>query len=210
MLTALLGTDQVQDDLVDLVLDKTEGVPFFIEELVQSLREAGAIVCQDGQWTLTAEASVLKVPDTIQMGQESGGFQHEVSQFFANAAGYLLRLGRYREAFEHCHQALTASLKAGNKKVYGCAYMVLAEVHTSEDYRDWDKATWYLEESLKAFREVGAQIDLGRAYLAGGRIAVERQDNNAHQWAEQARDIFAECGASALLKEAEELLEELS
>jgi tetratricopeptide (TPR) repeat protein len=152
------------------------------------------------------EKALANSSSQIQMGKESGGFQHEVSAHLARSAEYLLRLGRYSEAFAYCHQGLAISLKTSNKLEYGYAYMILAEVHASEDYRDWDKAVWYLEESLKAFREVGAQIDLGRAHLAGARIAVLRQDGSARQWAETARDIFAERGAKALRKEAEELL----
>ena len=66
MLTALFGTPHIQDDLVRLVLDKAEGVPFFIEELVTSLRETGAIALQDGQWRLTARARAVPVPDTVE------------------------------------------------------------------------------------------------------------------------------------------------
>ena len=66
MLSALLGTPHIQDDLVRLVLDKAEGVPFFIEELVTSLRETGAIALQDGQWRLTARAPAVPVPDTVE------------------------------------------------------------------------------------------------------------------------------------------------
>jgi class 3 adenylate cyclase/DNA-binding CsgD family transcriptional regulator len=66
MLTALLGTPHIQDDLVRLVLDKAEGVPFFIEELITSLRETGAIALQDGQWRLTARAPAVPVPDTVE------------------------------------------------------------------------------------------------------------------------------------------------
>jgi DNA-binding CsgD family transcriptional regulator len=66
MLAALLGTSQIQDDLVRLVLDKAEGVPFFIEELVTSLRETGAIVLHDGQWRLTARGPAIPVPDTVE------------------------------------------------------------------------------------------------------------------------------------------------
>jgi hypothetical protein len=66
MLTALLGTPQIQDDLVRLVLDKAEGVPFFIEELVTSLRETGAIALHDGQWRLTSRGPAVPVPDTVE------------------------------------------------------------------------------------------------------------------------------------------------
>lgn len=66
MLTALLGTPHIQDDLVRFVLDKAEGVPFFIEELVTALRETGAIALQDDQWRLTARAPTVPVPDTVE------------------------------------------------------------------------------------------------------------------------------------------------
>jgi hypothetical protein len=84
--------------------------------------------------------------------------------------------------------------------------MVLAEIHASEEYRDWDKSAWCLDESLKAFHEVGAKVDVGRAHLAGVRIALLCGDGTARRWAETARDIFAEHSAKALLKEAEVLL----
>jgi predicted ATPase len=43
MLTALLGTPHIQDELATLVLDRAEGAPFFLEELVKTLQETGAI-----------------------------------------------------------------------------------------------------------------------------------------------------------------------
>jgi class 3 adenylate cyclase/tetratricopeptide (TPR) repeat protein len=156
------------------------------------------------------ERAVASVNIQISRGIASGGFQHEVSSCFARGAAFLLRLGRYQEAFEYCQKGLAISLKTANRLEYGYAYMVLAELHASEMYRNWDKAAWYLEESLKAFREVGAQIDVGRAHLTGARIAMQRQDGSARQWAETARDIFAERGAKVLLQEAEELLATLA
>ena len=152
------------------------------------------------------EGAFASLHAVIHMGTASGGFQHEVSYTFTRAAEALLRLGRYREAFEYCHQGLAISLKVSNKLEYGYGYMVLGELHASEAYQDWDKAAWYLEESCKAFREVGAQIDVGRAHLAGARMALLRQDGSARQWTETARTIFMERGAKALQKEAEELL----
>jgi len=65
MLTALLGTPHVQDDLVRLVLDKAEGVPFFLEELVKSLRETGAIERHEDQWRLTVGETAVQVPETV-------------------------------------------------------------------------------------------------------------------------------------------------
>jgi predicted ATPase len=49
MLMVFLGTTHLQDELVALVLEKCEGIPFFLEELVKSLQEAEAINLHDGQ-----------------------------------------------------------------------------------------------------------------------------------------------------------------
>jgi class 3 adenylate cyclase/DNA-binding CsgD family transcriptional regulator len=65
MLTSLLGTSHIQDDLAALVLDKAEGVPFFLEELVHSLRETGAIELHEEAWRLAARDTALQVPDTV-------------------------------------------------------------------------------------------------------------------------------------------------
>jgi DNA-binding CsgD family transcriptional regulator len=66
MLMAMLGTDHVHDDLATFILDKAEGVPFFLEELVKSLLETRSIERQEDQWRLTAKASVMPVPDTVE------------------------------------------------------------------------------------------------------------------------------------------------
>lgn len=66
MLTALLGTPRIQGTLASLVLDKADGVPFFLEELVKSLQETGAIVRQDEQWRLTPGATTVPVPETVE------------------------------------------------------------------------------------------------------------------------------------------------
>jgi predicted ATPase len=43
MLYHLLGTENIDRDLEELVLEKTEGVPFFIEEFIRSLRDLNII-----------------------------------------------------------------------------------------------------------------------------------------------------------------------
>ena len=66
MLTAVLGTPNIQDELATLVLDKAEGVPFFLEELVHALQETGAIALHDGQWRLTPGSTGVSVPNTVE------------------------------------------------------------------------------------------------------------------------------------------------
>ena len=65
MLVALLETPHIQSDLAQLVLDKAEGVPFFVEELVKSLRETGAIEQHEGHWRLTVGTQTVQTPETV-------------------------------------------------------------------------------------------------------------------------------------------------
>jgi transcriptional regulator with AAA-type ATPase domain/tetratricopeptide (TPR) repeat protein len=62
----LIGADQLPPALQALILDKTDGNPFFVEELVRSLRELD-VIRQDGRDVLVAHPlTEALVPDTIQ------------------------------------------------------------------------------------------------------------------------------------------------
>ena len=70
MLDALLGvsTQAAEDPLVSLkrlIIEKTEGNPFFMEEIVQALFEEGALV-RNGTVKLTKSLYELKIPPTVQ------------------------------------------------------------------------------------------------------------------------------------------------
>lgn len=66
MLTSLLQGAPVDEQLIELVLEKSEGVPFFIEELVKSLVESSAIEAKDDRWTLKTDARQVHVPNTVE------------------------------------------------------------------------------------------------------------------------------------------------
>ena len=66
MVRAALAAERLPDDLQALIARKAEGNPFFIEELLKSLREAGSIRPGDDGWVLTQRLDDLVVPDTIQ------------------------------------------------------------------------------------------------------------------------------------------------
>lgn len=65
MLASLLDMLPIQDEVVRLVLDKAEGIPFFLEELVHSWRETGAITQHEGTWQFAVKDAPLQVPDTV-------------------------------------------------------------------------------------------------------------------------------------------------
>jgi len=52
--------------LKQLILEKTEGTPFFMEEMVQTLAEEGVLAGERGHYQLTHHAPTLHIPPTIQ------------------------------------------------------------------------------------------------------------------------------------------------
>ena len=65
MLSALLGDDAEMAHLKRLIIQRTEGTPFFIEETVQALFEDGALQ-RNGSVKLTRPLAELKIPPTVQ------------------------------------------------------------------------------------------------------------------------------------------------
>jgi predicted ATPase len=62
----LLKTDRLPYATRALVLRKAEGNPFYIEEVIRSFVDAGAIEYRDGRFRLTAKIDTVEVPGTIQ------------------------------------------------------------------------------------------------------------------------------------------------
>jgi class 3 adenylate cyclase/predicted ATPase len=52
--------------LKHLILEKTEGTPFFIEEVVQTLVEDSTLTGERGNYTLTQHVATLQLPTTVQ------------------------------------------------------------------------------------------------------------------------------------------------
>ena len=66
MLSALLGDGAELAALKKLIIEKTEGNPFFMEETVQVLLDEGALVRDGGAARLTRPLGELKIPPTVQ------------------------------------------------------------------------------------------------------------------------------------------------
>jgi len=49
----------------ELILARSEGNPFFVEEVVRMLIERSAIVHQDGRWVATADVASIEIPETL-------------------------------------------------------------------------------------------------------------------------------------------------
>jgi class 3 adenylate cyclase/predicted ATPase len=66
MVSDLLGKKEVDTDLEELILNKAEGIPLFIEEFVRSLRDLGFLERTDGKCHLAKDVQELTIPVTIQ------------------------------------------------------------------------------------------------------------------------------------------------
>ena len=66
MLSYLLGTDAYEKELAELLLEKTEGIPFFIEEFVKSLIQLKIIEKEDNRFQLAKGIQDVTLPATIQ------------------------------------------------------------------------------------------------------------------------------------------------
>jgi class 3 adenylate cyclase/tetratricopeptide (TPR) repeat protein len=66
MLSYLLGMKELEQKLAELILEKTEGNPFFIEEFVKSLIQLKIIEKESGRFLLAKNFQKLTIPATIQ------------------------------------------------------------------------------------------------------------------------------------------------
>jgi class 3 adenylate cyclase/tetratricopeptide (TPR) repeat protein len=66
MATNILGTKEIEKALEELILQKTEGVPFFIEEFIKSLKDLKIIERKENVYRLTKDVHQVAIPSTIQ------------------------------------------------------------------------------------------------------------------------------------------------
>lgn len=65
LLTELLDVGGLPSAVRSLVLEKSEGNPFYLEEVVHALVDAGHIVREGGRWTTTGPITELALPGTL-------------------------------------------------------------------------------------------------------------------------------------------------
>ena len=66
LLSSLLGEDRALGPLKRLLIERTEGNPFFVEESVRTLVEAGALTGPPGAYRLTQNVDTPEIPATVQ------------------------------------------------------------------------------------------------------------------------------------------------
>jgi class 3 adenylate cyclase/tetratricopeptide (TPR) repeat protein len=66
LVDGLLSGTELPQKLCDAVIDRAEGNPFFVEEMLRSLIERGILVREGSTWNVTELLETLQVPDTLQ------------------------------------------------------------------------------------------------------------------------------------------------
>ena len=66
MVSHLLDTEELDRDLEEFILEKTEGVPFFIEELLKSLKDLKIIERENNRYRITKDIKEVTIPATVQ------------------------------------------------------------------------------------------------------------------------------------------------
>ena len=61
----LLAIEDLPESIRGLILEKAEGNPFFLEEIIRSLLDAGLVEQQNGHWRATADIIEVQIPDTL-------------------------------------------------------------------------------------------------------------------------------------------------
>jgi serine phosphatase RsbU (regulator of sigma subunit)/class 3 adenylate cyclase len=66
IISNLLQIGALPEHVQQLILNKTEGNPFFIEEVLRMMIDQGAIQRQNGGWTTGEETAAIGIPDNLQ------------------------------------------------------------------------------------------------------------------------------------------------
>ena len=65
MVTSILDTAEIDSDLEELIFEKTEGVPFFIEEFLKSFKDLNIIEKKGNAYYLRRDSQKVSIPFTI-------------------------------------------------------------------------------------------------------------------------------------------------
>lgn len=66
LLKGLLGSSVLPEKLTAKIIEKAEGNPFFVEEVLRSLIERGVLAREGSEWKVTELVETIQVPDTLQ------------------------------------------------------------------------------------------------------------------------------------------------
>jgi len=106
LLGNLLYIEDLPESVRNLILDKAEGNPFFVEEVIRSLIDSEYIVQENSHWRATREIVNVTIPDTL-TGVLSARIDRlpENTKHVAQTAAVLGRIFAYRALMATCAAA---------------------------------------------------------------------------------------------------------
>jgi class 3 adenylate cyclase/tetratricopeptide (TPR) repeat protein len=166
LLSDLAGSDPSLDGLPDLVHERTGGNPFFIEEVVRELVEAGYLVGERGAYRLTKPVDDTGVPATVQAILAARIDRLETAKALLQAAAVI-----GKEVPEPALRMVAGveedKLEEGLKELIGAGFLYEAEIYPER----------VLAFSHPLTQEVAYGSQLGeqraRAHAAAGRALIE-------------------------------------
>lgn len=66
LIDEILERKEAPSNFVKLIINQADGNPFFLEEIIHSVKEEGLLRSENGKYYLTKDLSELKIPDKIQ------------------------------------------------------------------------------------------------------------------------------------------------
>jgi class 3 adenylate cyclase/predicted ATPase len=66
MVKSFIGISGYRDSICNTIFEKSEGNPFYIEEIIHSLMDAELLKKKNGMWQLTKKTASFEVPDSVE------------------------------------------------------------------------------------------------------------------------------------------------
>jgi DNA-binding NarL/FixJ family response regulator len=183
LVSSRLSTTAVSDDLVSLIHSRAQGNPFFIEELLASLVEQGALAIGVGR--LMTSVSQLEVPRSVRslIGERIGRLPHESQELLrmASLMGQEFDLGSLLattgQLEDEVLDALDAALEArvieelpGDRERFAFAHAMIQQA-LSEEWPVHRRRRMHVRIGEALVRSPSAQAasaELARHFLLGG------------------------------------------
>ncbi|HUG35018.1 MAG TPA: adenylate/guanylate cyclase domain-containing protein [Anaerolineales bacterium] len=138
LLANLLGVKDLPNSIRDLIVEKAEGNPFFIEEIIRSLIETKQIVRENSHWRAVREDANVSLPNTLRgvLGARIDRLPESSKHVLQNAAvigrlfdlRILKRLTGLNGGLEpHIHYLKEASLIEATREEYAFRHVLIQE-----------------------------------------------------------------------------------
>jgi predicted ATPase len=163
LLTALLGNEESLTTLKRLILAKTEGTPFFMEEVVQTLAEEGVVSGERGHYRLVQAPTELHISPTVQgvLAARIDRLSREEKELLQHLAviGRAFPMSLVRQVLSQLEEDLYRILSALQTKEFLCEQPAFPEVEYLFKHALTQEVAYgtVLHERRKALHERTAQ-----------------------------------------------------